>query len=259
MIREHIPFTVLPNYVLQNYTENGMALAVWCHLVSLPENFNVNKAYLRNKFKVGINRIDSVMADLAAHNLISYHYERDAQMRMNGVRIIVKNGEEYYEKHVINQQLNSTPMEFIGMDNHHYKRKDIKKEKIKSKAKAKSICASEDARDGFDEFWSEHPKKVDKKRAEKAWVKNECAKVKDQIMEALRLHKLHTWANTEKQYIQSPDRWLNGHRWEDEIIFAQPKKESAVDYATRQTKHLNPVRILDETEVIVSRDDEWPF
>lgn len=72
----------------------------------------------------------------------------------------------------------------------------------------------------FERFWSEYPRKIAKKDAEKAWSKIPVHKQID-VMNAIKLHVL-AWRQqgTEKQFIPYPATWLRGARWEDEIELA---------------------------------------
>jgi hypothetical protein len=69
----------------------------------------------------------------------------------------------------------------------------------------------------FNEFWDIYPKKKDKDRAQKAFMRikpNE--ELFAQMKCALDKHKRSAqWQDT--QYIPYPATWLNGRRWEDEI------------------------------------------
>lgn len=69
----------------------------------------------------------------------------------------------------------------------------------------------------FNEFWNIYPKKKDKDRAQKAFMRikpNE--ELFAQMKCALDKHKRSTqWRDA--QYIPYPSTWLNGKRWEDEV------------------------------------------
>ena len=64
----------------------------------------------------------------------------------------------------------------------------------------------------FNLFWRVYPRKVGKGTAAKAWVKNGCDDVIDDILKDLRGR---TWPQ-DKQYIPHPTTYLNGWRWMDE-------------------------------------------
>ena len=72
---------------------------------------------------------------------------------------------------------------------------------------------------GFGTFWDLYPKKTEKRAAEKAWRKLKAP----EILVALIIQRLRTfiavdWKHTEKQFIPNAATWLNGARWEDEVI-----------------------------------------
>lgn len=72
----------------------------------------------------------------------------------------------------------------------------------------------------FDEFWSLYPKKVNRTKTEAKWEK---LKVTDdlfsEIAENIRARlAAGEWREGEKKFIPDPLTYLNGKRWEDEII-----------------------------------------
>ena len=69
----------------------------------------------------------------------------------------------------------------------------------------------------FDQFYSAYPKHVKRVEAEKSWKKLN-GMDKSIIMEDIAKRKLSVqWQD--KQFIPAPSAYLNGKRWEDEIIY----------------------------------------
>jgi len=95
------------------------------------------------------------------------------------------------------------------------------KEQSNNKSKDKySETSKNDAQESnfFDEFWKIYPKKKDKIKAHKAWIKNKCDKIANEIIEDVRDRHARDeqWRNI--TYIPHPSTYLNGKRWEDDII-----------------------------------------
>lgn len=72
--------------------------------------------------------------------------------------------------------------------------------------------------DGFDDFWTVYPKKVDKQTARALWDKlapdNEFKKV---IIAAVkRQSQSEEWRKDNGQFVPYPSTWLRRRRWEDE-------------------------------------------
>lgn len=67
----------------------------------------------------------------------------------------------------------------------------------------------------FDDFWNIWPKKTAKQDAEKAWKK---AKITEEIFILIQQHLAIAYLTTEKSYIPNPATYINGKRWNDEII-----------------------------------------
>ena len=76
----------------------------------------------------------------------------------------------------------------------------------------------------FDEFWAAYPRKVAKAVARKAFSRL----TEQQQLDACKAIANHVsyWKikETELEFIPHPSTWLNGERWEDELVI-EPKKE----------------------------------
>jgi len=80
----------------------------------------------------------------------------------------------------------------------------------------------------FEQFYTQYPKKVARKDAQKAWAKLS-AEERAKALEALPTH-IRYWdvKGTEKHYIPHPATWLNGARFEDELELAEHVPQKAV-------------------------------
>jgi hypothetical protein len=86
---------------------------------------------------------------------------------------------------------------------------------------------------GFDEFYSAYPKKADRQGAEKAWNKlNPDHALIIRIHKDLidRVERGHWCTAKGKVYIPGPAPYLNGHKWQDEII-PRPEFKPKTDYS----------------------------
>lgn len=74
-------------------------------------------------------------------------------------------------------------------------------------------------------FWEAWPKKKDKKKAEKVFVKiNPSEELLQVMLDALEKQKqTEDWKKEGGRFIPLPTTWLNGARWEDEITERQPE------------------------------------
>ncbi len=70
----------------------------------------------------------------------------------------------------------------------------------------------------FERFWSEYPRKVEKKKAREKFLRLSLDEKRfKKIMEALRTQKESPqWKRDRGQYIPHPATWIHGERWEDE-------------------------------------------
>ena len=85
--------------------------------------------------------------------------------------------------------------------------------------------------------YSEYPKHVARKAAEKAWSK---LQVDEEtfavILKAILIQKRTIWLGKELQYVPHFATWLNGERWTDEVDYEQFESKSD---AIARTNHEN--------------------
>ena len=68
----------------------------------------------------------------------------------------------------------------------------------------------------FDEFWKAYPRRIDKKKAQRAWTKLRPPPLKA-ILDALAWQReLPDWRKDSGAFVPYPASYLNGRRWEDE-------------------------------------------
>lgn len=70
----------------------------------------------------------------------------------------------------------------------------------------------------FDDFWIIYPRKTNKAKAAEKWKR---MKVEEDLFLKIRNHLSVAYLNTEPQYIPHATTYLNGKRWNDEIITTQ--------------------------------------
>jgi len=72
----------------------------------------------------------------------------------------------------------------------------------------------------FDDWWEAWPKKVDKANAAKKWKTNKCDDMADALIADVEIRKARhwDWIKDEGKYIPNPTTYINGKRWQDEII-----------------------------------------
>ena len=66
---------------------------------------------------------------------------------------------------------------------------------------------------GFVRWWAAYPRKVSKGSAVKAWHRNGCEELADEIIKATKSYPF----SEEIQYVKHPSTWLNGWCWMDSV------------------------------------------
>ena len=83
-----------------------------------------------------------------------------------------------------------------------------------------SPIGSTELKESFNLFWLEYPKKISKGTAEKAWIKIKPSKeLVEKIILSVKNHKnTKQWKESEGKFIPHPTTFLNGKRYEDELV-----------------------------------------
>lgn len=77
----------------------------------------------------------------------------------------------------------------------------------------------------FEQFWSNYPKRRNKKRAFDSWKKLQInQELLDRILQAIREQKTwDEWTKAHGQFVPLPSTWLNGAQWNDEAHVHVPE------------------------------------
>lgn len=77
----------------------------------------------------------------------------------------------------------------------------------------------------FEQFWQQYPKKVGKLTAKRSWEKLS-QENQQKALEAIVEHRKYWSAKgTDWEFICHASTWLNNHRFEDELVIQEKKKE----------------------------------
>jgi hypothetical protein len=88
----------------------------------------------------------------------------------------------------------------------------------------------------FEEFWSVYPRKADKKRCLKIWEKNDLESLGEIIVNDVKekVQRQFPIEKSQKSFIPLPTTYLNGERWNDEVIDRiQPNDSSESKYNSK--------------------------
>ena len=81
----------------------------------------------------------------------------------------------------------------------------------------------------FDRFWAAYPRKVGKPKAQTAFARLRVTERElDRMIAAIECQsKIYRWGKENWKFIPHPATWLNQRRWEDEIVGADAKSDTA--------------------------------
>jgi hypothetical protein len=91
-----------------------------------------------------------------------------------------------------------------------------------------------DKETGFDEFWDVYPKKKAKEDAHKAWVKNDCHKIAEMLINDVINRSANDGQWEEVRFVPNGATYLNGKRWNDDLT--KRKQSAAQDLSTQVYK-----------------------
>ena len=77
----------------------------------------------------------------------------------------------------------------------------------------------------FENFWQQYPRKIGKLTAKRSWEKLS-QENQQKALEAITEHRKYwTAKGTDWEFICHASTWLNNHRFEDELVIQEKKKE----------------------------------
>ena len=134
--QEKIPFTQHLNYVLQNLRD-PVALAVWCYLTSLPDDWIVHRNQLMEHFGIGRDKLASALKCLHDNHLIEYVIDKNEKGKFESGHMMVKAGHEFEVIH----RFQSTPLKNRTPENQYTGKQHLQKKQNTNKDfKKKSSC-----------------------------------------------------------------------------------------------------------------------
>lgn len=239
--KEQIPYTILPNNVIQ-HIKNPLAFLLWSFLQSLPKDWNINKHHLIKHFDISDSTYKRAMKCLNDLNLIEYRQERDSEGRFSNSRLIVLNGSKFnkdghFDRSVkfepaVNQSSVENPLcgeIAIAVNDPHTNTTHLQtqKEEIKeniSKTLVRNdknpvIRTNEREESSFNLFYENYPRKEQRKTALQKFKK---LKVTEELLQIILSDIKIRYKGTEKQFIPLPANYLCKGIWEDEIVKKTP-------------------------------------
>jgi len=221
--KEAVPFTQVCNNVIQNIG-NIEAGFVWVFLLSMPPNWKIIKQHIKNHFKIGDTKIKQIFSYLHSHKLIKYTRTRMADGTLGEVEIHLLNGSNFL-KDIDNVEDSTTGSIYHPVVNHTCGFGGLQRNTIQKKENNKEniFCSSKLERDKrFVEFWEGYPRKEGKKAAHKLWIRDNLDEKADIILADVALRRATHDRWSDKAYIPVPTTYLNGEKWNDEIIEKAP-------------------------------------
>lgn len=240
-------YTTIDNRVAQSKNLDLVAKGLYFYIVSLKEDWTFSIERLAKANNTTEGKVRSAIAQLEKEGLLERKYTLNADKK-RGVKAdyIVY---DYYTRSENSMLEISTPknsmIEKEGDIINNIDNKTISKENNidnnftpyipqgeSESAKAHTSKASEYSED-FEKFWSEYPRKLNKKLAFKAW--NTCLKSKvnaDMLIAKAKEYAESVKAKgTQEQYIKHAQFWLNGACYENDYtaeLTHQDKQKQAV-------------------------------
>jgi hypothetical protein len=242
---EEIPYFQLYTNVVQNIN-NMQAGWVWVYLMSKPRDWDVIKAHLKNKFKIGNDKLKKIFAYLHKHRLIEYISHKDEKGKFIRHETKVLNGSKFLTDEQVNElstQHVSSGVEIHPVDNQsigsgplHIKESTNERKSITCPAVAGlavDIGDDDEFRadevDRFHEFYEVYPRKEQKLKAERAWNKGKLNEIADAIIAKVIERNKLDYSHREKKHVPLPATYLNGLMWQDEITPHGEDKKMSVN------------------------------
>jgi hypothetical protein len=209
LVKEKVPYEIISRDVVQSLT-NPTALALYTYLLTLPEHWIVRRTQLLEHFDgLGRDRYDAGMRQLKGLGVVWIAETRNELGHVVDRTIVVETVPKVGKPTIgENPQVGKAT---IG-ENPPLRDTDYNLEI--------PIDIRDTPSDGFETFWNAYPKKADKVAAKKSWdkLKPSQALLTLLIKDVQNRVNQGEWQISKKHFIPSAGPYLNGRKWENEII-----------------------------------------
>lgn len=106
----------------------------------------------------------------------------------------------------------------------------------------------------FDEFYDLYPKKANRKKAAAIWNREGYEKIADTIIGDVRARSRRHEGWSQRRFIPAPDVYLNGMKWEDEIVEKEGASKPRPSSERQRSETVYSADYLAEIEALDSVD-----
>ena len=224
-IQDH--YTMIPNDVFRDKNITPVAVKVYGFLRSQSTGWRINVRGLATQMGIGKNTVNTALQLLETVGYVRREWATDKNGLRNGIvyKVFDSRCPQNRDTGVPNSgnPISGNPKTGTHKEEHSFKKNNLKEDQP-------PIVPQGDDHDPFDEWWEHYPKKVGKGQARTAF-RRALKKIDiDTLMDGTRqLAEHHQQAGTDKKFIPNPSTWLNGERWDDEMIPVNGERTPSVD------------------------------
>jgi hypothetical protein len=203
--RRERDFTVLSNSVCLDYRLSMKALGLLVRLLARPDNWKTNSDCLSREFGVGRDQVRTVLNELQEFGYMQLNKVQDDAGHWSSTWTVYDEAGNYQPKPE-NRELGEPSLGNSGP----ITRTDLTRTDNKLSVVEKTVDQGK-----FITFWKSYPRKTNKAFAQKKFNQiNPDETLFQTIMVSLSTFPF----SKEEQYIPHASTWLNGRRWEDEMV-----------------------------------------
>ena len=224
-IKDH--YTMVPNDIFRDPEITPAAAKVYGFLRSHTSGYRTNVRGIATQMKLGKNTVNNALQVLEKIGYVKREWATDSKGLRNGItyKVFDSRCPQNRDTGVPNS---GNPNPGNPETGTHKEDQSFKKNNLKEDQPP--IVPQGDDRDPFDEWWEHYPKKVGKGQARTAFRRALKKVDLDTLTEGTRqLAAHHQQAGTDKRYIPNASTWLNGERWDDELIPVNGERTPSVD------------------------------
>ena len=215
-IKDH--YTMVPNDIFRDPEIPPAAVKVYGFLRSHTTGYRTNVRGIATQMKLGKNTVNNALQVLEKIGYVKREWATDSKGLRNGITYKVFDSRCPQIRDNDSEGVSNLGNPDLGNPKTGTHKEDQSFKKINLQEEP-PIVPQGDVRDPFDDFWDAYPKKVGKGQARKAYTTAVKKVDGGTLMEKLELFKAHhEKLGTDKRYIPNASTWLNGERWDDELI-----------------------------------------
>jgi hypothetical protein len=205
---DQVPFTQVANSILADKKISWKAKGIWAYLYSKPNDWDFHGDRIVDDGLDGRHLVYSALRELESKGYLTRKKQSDGRIDYIIRYEPIDGFQQLGKKPVAENRKVQKPQsaEISNISNI-----DISLDTVLNNIEKKETLP-------FDDFWKIYPRKVEKKKSQQKWSKLSETDRKSAMLDIPARAQSDQWKREGGRFIPYPTTYLNGERWNDEIV-----------------------------------------